>query len=185
MLTAIKPGVRVFEEPVPSPSFADAVDAHKAMVYSIAWHFLHDRVAAEELAQEVFLQLHRHWAAIQSAEHLLFWLRKTATHRAIDASRKRKAKAEVALDEAAEPTVFERVHDTLLSAYLNRMVGTLPEKARSAILLRYQEDMELNEIAKVLEMNVSTVKTHLARGLSLLREKVRHRLGVHPGTKAI
>jgi RNA polymerase sigma-70 factor (ECF subfamily) len=159
------------------PSFTHAIESHKAMVYSIAWHFLHDRLAAEELAQDVFLQLHRNWSAIQSPAHLLFWLRKIAAHRAIDAARKRKAKAEVALDDATEPTVLERVHDSLLSAYLNRMVGTLPEKPRSAILLRYQEDMEVDEIAKVLDMNVSTVKTHLARGLQLLRDKVHRRIG--------
>ncbi len=146
------------------------------MVYSIGWHFLRDRQAAEEMAQEVFLQLHQNWGSIQSPEHLLFWLRRTATHRAIDAGRKRKAKAEVMLEEADEPTMLERVHDTLLSSYLSRMVGTLPEKQRSAILLRYQEDMEVEEIARVLEMKASTVKTHIARGLEFLRGKVSRRL---------
>jgi RNA polymerase sigma-70 factor (ECF subfamily) len=82
----------------------------------------------------------------------------------------------VTLEEADEPTVLERLHDTLLSSYLNRMVGTLPDKQRSAILLRYQEDMEFDEIAKVLDSNVSTVKTHIARGLELLRGKVSRRL---------
>ncbi len=157
-------------------AFAEAVETHKAMVYSIGWHFLRDRQAAEEMAQEVFLQLHQNWGAIQSPEHLLFWLRRTATHRAIDAGRKRKAKAEVMLEEADEPTMLERVHDTLLSSYLSRMVGTLPEKQRSAILLRYQEDMEVEEIARVLEMKASTVKTHIARGLEFLRGKVSRRL---------
>jgi RNA polymerase sigma-70 factor (ECF subfamily) len=159
------------------PSFAFAVDTHKAMVYSIAWHFLHDRVVAEELAQDVFLQLHKSWAGIQSPAHLAFWLRKVATHRAIDAARKRKARAETSLEEADEPTVLERMHDSFLASYLNRMVGTLPEKQRSAILLRYQEEMEVEEIAKVLNMKASTVKTQISRGLELLRGKVSRRLG--------
>lgn len=176
MLTAITSLAKTAESEHHLPSFAAAVNTHKAMVYSIAWHFLHDRVAAEELAQDVFLQLHKNWSGMESPTHMLFWLRKAATHRAIDAARKRKAKAEIALDDADEPTVLERVHDTLLSSYLNRMVGTLPEKQRSAILLRYQEDMELDEISKVLDMNISTVKTHIARGLELLRGKVSSRL---------
>jgi RNA polymerase sigma-70 factor (ECF subfamily) len=159
------------------PSFAGAVDGHKAMVYSIGWHFLRDRFLAEEIAQDVFLQLHKNWAAIQSPDHLLFWLRRTATHRAIDAARKRRAKAETNLEESDEPTVLERVHDSLLSSYLSRMVGSLPEKQRAAILLRYQEDMEIDEISKVLDMNASTVKTHIARGLEMLRGKVGRRLG--------
>jgi RNA polymerase sigma-70 factor (ECF subfamily) len=147
------------------------------MVYSIAWHFLHNRHAAEELAQDVFLQLHLSWASIQSPEHLLFWLRRTATHRAIDAGRKRKGKAEIALEEADEPTMLERVHDTLISSYLNRIVGTLPDRQRSAILLRYQEDMNVEEIAQVLDLNISTVRTHIARGLAFLRDKINRRLG--------
>jgi RNA polymerase sigma-70 factor (ECF subfamily) len=45
------------------------------------------------------------------------------------------------------------------------------------IVLRYQEDMELEEIASVLSMNVSTVKTQISRALDLLRGKVSRRLG--------
>jgi RNA polymerase sigma factor (sigma-70 family) len=147
------------------------------MVYSIAWNFLHDRLAAEELAQDVFLQLHKNWLSIQSSQHLVFWLRRTAAHRAIDVARKRKARAEVSLEDSDEPTILERIHDSLLSSYLNRMVGALPEKQRIAIVLRYQEEMEVEEIAKVLDMNPNTVKTHLARGLEMLRGKVGRRLG--------
>jgi RNA polymerase sigma-70 factor (ECF subfamily) len=177
LITALKSRTATTETVSLLPNFATAVDTHKAMVYSIGWHFLHDRLAAEEIAQDVFLQLHKNWAAIQSPEHLLFWLRRTATHRAIDAARKRRAKAETSLEDSDEPTVLERVHDSLLSSYLNRMVGSLPEKQRAAILLRYQEDMEIDEISKVLDMNASTVKTHIARGLEMLRGKVSRRLG--------
>jgi RNA polymerase sigma-70 factor (ECF subfamily) len=57
------------------------------------------------------------------------------------------------------------------------MVASLPEKQRSVIVLRYQEEMELEEIAKVLSMNLSTVKTQISRALDLLRGKVSRRLG--------
>lgn len=177
MLTAITSSLKSTSAATALPTFSAAIDTHKAMVYSIAWHFLHDRAAAEELAQDVFLQLHESWSAIASSEHLLFWLRRTATHRAIDAARRRKAKPETSLEDSDEPTVLERVHDSLLSSYLNRMVGTLPEKHRAAILLRYQEDMDLDEIAKILDTNANTVKTHIARGLEMLRTKVSRRLG--------
>ncbi len=159
------------------PPFAAVVESNKAMVYSIAWQFLRDRVAADELAQDVFLQLHKNWAKIESPAHMVYWLRKVATHRAIDAARKRKAHAETSLEETDEPTVFERVHDSLLASYLRRIVASLPEKQRSVIVLRYQEEMELDEIAKVLDMNVSTVKSQISRALELLRGKVSKRLG--------
>ena len=141
MLTAISSTIKAETNERRMPTFHEAVEMHKAMVYSIGWHYLHDRHAAEEMAQEVFLQLHTSWAGIQSREHLLFWLRRTATHRAIDAGRKRRTKAEITLEEADEPTMLERVHDTLLSSYLNRMVGTLPDKQRSAIILGFYDVM--------------------------------------------
>jgi RNA polymerase sigma-70 factor (ECF subfamily) len=159
------------------PAFADVVDAHKAMVYSIAWHVLRDRLLAEELAQDVFLELHRNWASMKSPEHILFWLRKVATNRAIDFLRKRRLRAETSMEETGELTVLERVHDSFLASYLERMVASLPAKQRIAIVLRYQEDMELEEIAEVLRTKISTVKTQIFRGLELLRAKTAHRLG--------
>lgn len=157
-------------------AFADAVEANKAMVYSIGWHFLRDRATAEELAQDVFLELHRNWSSMQSARHVVFWLRKVASRRCVDIVRRRKQRSETSLDEMAEPTALERVQDSLLSSYLERIVASLPEKQRILIVLRYQEGMEPEEIARTLEMNVNTVKTQLSRALDLLRSKTERRL---------
>jgi RNA polymerase sigma-70 factor (ECF subfamily) len=178
LVTTVAGGVDSHERDAALPSFPEALDAHKAMVFSIGWHFLRDRVAAEELAQDVFLQLYRNWGAMKSPDHLVFWLRKVTSHRAIDLVRRRKIRPELSLEETAEPTVLERVQDSLLSSYLERMVASLPEKQRMAIVLRYQEDMDPNEIAEVLEMKVSSVKTLISRGLELLRAKTSRRLGV-------
>jgi RNA polymerase sigma-70 factor (ECF subfamily) len=178
LVTTVAGGVHSHESDAALPAFAEAVETHKAMVFSIGWHFLRDRVAAEELAQEVFLQLYRNWGAMKSPGHLVFWLRKVTSHRAIDLVRRRKIRPELSLEETAEPTVLERVQDSLLSSYLERMVASLPEKQRMAIVLRYQEDMDPAEIAEVLEMKVSSVKTLISRGLELLRAKTSGRLGV-------
>jgi RNA polymerase sigma factor (sigma-70 family) len=64
----------------------------------------------------------------------------------------------------------------MLKSYLERMVAALPEKQRIAIVLRYQEGLEPGEISKLLNMNVSTVKTHLTRALDLLRAKTAGKL---------
>src|SRR5262245_48357983 len=81
-------------------AFEALVREHQAMVYSIARHYLHDRALAEELAQEVFLQLHRNIKSIESPAHLVFWLRKVASHRAIDQSRRLRLRPRVGLDSA-------------------------------------------------------------------------------------
>ncbi|MBV9293973.1 MAG: sigma-70 family RNA polymerase sigma factor [Acidobacteriaceae bacterium] len=165
------------------PTFVEMLETHKSMVYSIAWHFLRDRSLAEELAQDVFLELHRNWASLKSRQHILFWLRKVITHRAIDFARKRKVRPEISLEQTGEPSVSESGHDSLLSSYLERMVASLPEKQRMAIVLRYQEGMELEEIAQVLGMKTATVKTQIFRALDLLRSKTAQRLGKGQGAK--
>jgi RNA polymerase sigma-70 factor, ECF subfamily len=167
----------VAEQMAALPTFAEAVDAYKAMVYSIAWHILGDRPLAEELAQDVFLELHRSWSSMKSSSHMLHWLRRVTTHRAIDCVRKRRLRAETSIEETWEPRVLERLHDALLSSYLERMVASLPEKQRAVIVLRYQEGLEIEEIAGMLGTKASTVKTQIFRALELLRAKTARCLG--------
>jgi RNA polymerase sigma-70 factor (ECF subfamily) len=158
------------------PAFTQALETHKAMVYSILWHFLRDRSLADEVAQDVFFELHRSWNSMKSPAHLVSWLRRVTTHRAIDQVRKRRSRPETTLTESGEPTVFEQVHDSFLSCYLERMVASLPAQQRMMIILRYQEEMEIDEIAAALDMKAGTVKTQIGRALDLLRAKTLHRL---------
>ncbi len=156
--------------------FADLVRRHQAMVFSVAWNFLRDRAAAEELAQEVFLQLYQALPQLSSADHVTHWLRRAAVHRAIDFARKRKLRAHVSLEDAPEPAVRPSQGDPMLKRTLAKLVASLPEKPRMVVLLRYQEDMDPSDIAGLLDMPVRTVKSQLQRSLALLREKM-NRLG--------
>jgi RNA polymerase sigma-70 factor (ECF subfamily) len=155
--------------------FTELVRTHQSMVFSMAWHFLHDRAVAEEVAQDVFLSLHKHLGELQSAEHATFWLRKVAAQRAIDEARKRQRRPQVALERIAEPSVGGEPGDPLLGGVLRRLIATLAEGPRMVMVLRYQEDMDPSEIAKMLDMPVGTVKSHLQRSLALLREKLERR----------
>lgn len=155
--------------------FADLVREHQSMVFSVCWHFLHDRDQAEDVAQEVFLGLHRNLESIQSAAHAGHWLRKVAVQRAIDAGRRRSRRPQVALADVAEPAAETVVRDPMLGETLRRLIATLPEAPRMVMVLRYQEDLDPAEIGQVLEMPVATVKSHLQRSLALLREKLARR----------
>lgn len=159
-------------------AFADLVRAHQAMVYSLALRFLRDRAWAEDLAQEVFIHLYQNLAAIESAAHLKFWLRKVTSHRCIDHARKHKLQAgRVSLEDAPEPAAVSHQADALMTGTLRRLVATLPATPRLVITLRYQEDLDPTEIAELLEMPLNTVKSHLRRSLAILREKVSRSLG--------
>src|SRR6267154_137114 len=149
--------------------FESLVHRHQAMVFSIAVHFLRDRSAAEELAQDVFLQLHRHLGAMQSADHVTFWLRRVTAHRCIDYTRRRRFRF-LSLEKVPEPAADTAAADPLMSRLLRGLVAELPGPARMAVVLRYQEDLTPEEIARVLDRPVATVKSQLQRALKALRK---------------
>jgi RNA polymerase sigma-70 factor, ECF subfamily len=156
--------------------FADLVRRHRSMVFSIALHFLADRSAAEELAQDVFLQLHANLPTLKSEDHVTFWLRKVTAHRCIDYKRRRTL-PQVSLEEVAEPSAPAPARDPIFERKLRQVMASLPEKARLIMILRYQEDLGPEDIAEVLSIPVATVKSHLQRSLALLREKVLRSIG--------
>jgi RNA polymerase sigma-70 factor (ECF subfamily) len=166
---------------IPAPAvgpadFADLVRREQSMVFSIALHFLRDREAAEEVAQDVFLQLHRTLGSLQSPAHVTNWLRRVTGHRCIDYSRRHK-RPPVSLDDVPELRSDGPRRDPILSRRLQALVATLPEKARLVVILRYQEDLTPTEIADALEMPLATVKSHLQRSLAALRERIPAALG--------
>ncbi|MEO6724746.1 MAG: sigma-70 family RNA polymerase sigma factor [Blastocatellia bacterium] len=161
-------------------AFAELVREHQAMVYSLARYFLRDAAIAEDMAQEVFIHLYQHLASIESPAHLKFWLRKVTGHRCIDYARRQKSqavKSSVSLDDAPEPVSLFEMPDSMMRSTIRRFVSTLPEKPRLVVTLRYQEDLDPTEIARILEMPLNTVKSHLRRSLAILREKVVRNLG--------
>lgn len=158
-----------------TPDFAEIVREHQAMVYSLALHALRDPAAAEDITQDVFFALHQNLGRLEGPSHIRHWLARVTSHRCIDEIRKRGYRRGPALEEVPEPGSAGGDQDPLLLARLRQTVAALPARARLMILLRYQEEMELAEIARVLDMPVQTVKSRLHRALGLLREKMGRR----------
>ncbi len=146
------------------------------MVFSVALRFLRNREVAEELAQDVFLQCYRQLDRLESAEHACSWLRRAICHRAIDELRKQRYRPAIGLEGIPEPASSGAMPDMLLRDRLREMVECLPEKARMVVVLRYQEDLVPTEIAEMLDMPVSTVKSHLHRSLALLRGRLEKKV---------
>jgi RNA polymerase sigma-70 factor (ECF subfamily) len=157
--------------------FEQLVDEHQSMVFSLALRMTGDRGLAEEIAQDVFLEMDRNMSKLESANHACFWLRRVAMSRSADALRRRKVRG---MDLWVE---MEDVHGTAyeersspLSTRLEQLLSTMPEPQRAALILRYQEDLTPEEIARTLQAPVATVKSHLQRGLKLLRAKAQSHL---------
>ena len=164
LLTSARAGDRV--------AFASLVRLHQSSVYSIGYRMLGRRDAAEDLAQDVFLQLYRKLDSIETLEHLGFWLRRVAANLAIDRLRSSAWSTPSLHDDVPEPAAPESDDDPLMTRALAGLLGELAPAARAVMVLRYQEDRDVAEIADALAMPVNTVKSHIKRSLTALRGKM-------------
>ena len=166
-----------YENKMTNSDFEALVRKHQAMVYSIAFHFFRNSGIAEEVAQDVFLQLYEDRDAVTSDSHIVSWLRKTAAHRCIDLLRHRKVQGEIQVDELPDTAGTSTEADPLMKERLWRLIGSLPEKQRMIVILRYGEDMDVDEIARTMQIPVRTVWSHLQRSIALLRDKASQSSG--------
>ncbi len=153
-------------------AFESLVRMYQSSVFSIGYRMLNRRDAAEDLAQDVFLQLFRRLDSIESLEHCGYWLRRVAANLAIDWLRRAAHSTTQPLEAGAEVPAQQAEEDPLLNRELDRMLGELTPAARAVMVLRYQEDCDVAEIATALDMPVNTVKSHIKRSLTALRGKV-------------
>jgi RNA polymerase sigma-70 factor, ECF subfamily len=161
----------------PLPDFERLFDEHQSMVFSLALRMTGDRGLAEEIAQDVFVELDRNIAKIESPRHAIYWLRRVTMSRSTDALRRRRARGGgqwVEIDESHGAQEIGR--GSPLGGRVEALLATLPEAQRAAIILRYQEDLTPEEIAATLGAPLATVKSHLQRGLKLLRAKAENQL---------
>jgi RNA polymerase sigma-70 factor (ECF subfamily) len=153
-------------------SFRAIVDRHKAMVFGIGMHCFQNPSVAEDLAQDVFVELFRRLRSIESDAHLKNWLRQAMTRKCIDHARWNRTNRHSSLADVAEPATGPDASDPFLRDYLRERIRILPARRRIILILRFQEGMELEEIARALGMPVNTVKSSLNRALSVLRRRL-------------
>lgn len=140
-----------------------------------------NREAAEDLFQETWIRVLEKGHQYNARWRFGTWLFTIARHLAVDHLRRRHRHGLEALlepDSAAEPreleaadtaTPFDRVLEGEEAARLGAALGRLPPTYREVLVLRFQEDLELNEIAEIVGSPLSTVKSRLYRGLEALR----------------
>jgi len=156
-------------------AFRRLVEAYQARVYSSALRLTGQRADAEELAQDVFVQMHASLWRIGDIGHLEKWLLRAIYHRSIDRLRQRERQGQSlpleVLGESPEGQLPDSGADPLAASRLYQLLLQLTADARAVMLLRYQDDLDPVDIAAVLDMPVNTVKSHLRRSLQWLREQ--------------
>lgn len=136
---------------------------------------------AFDCAQEAFLAAYRNLWRYSSAHTFRAWIYAIARNKAIDHIRKRKKEVPLTLDEGIvdhQPGPEEMWLAQERSNDVRAILEELPEHYKQALYLRYQQELTYEEISVVLNIPVSSVKTHLHRGKEKLRQ-IMERRGIH------
>ncbi|PWW20010.1 RNA polymerase sigma (SigW) subunit [Cytobacillus oceanisediminis] len=168
-------------------AYADVVEIYKDKVFQICYRMLGNRHEAEDIAQEAFLRAYVNISSFNIELKFSTWLYRIATNLCIDRIRKKKPDyyldAEVAgtdglnmYSQIASDTRLpeDDVESLELQETIQREISKLPEKYRSVIVLKYIEELSLNEISETLDLPLGTVKTRIHRGREALRNQLRY-----------
>ncbi|SFF23736.1 RNA polymerase sigma-70 factor, ECF subfamily [Paenibacillus algorifonticola] len=170
-------------------AFAELVGLYQDKLFHMAYRMLSNRQEAEDVVQEAFMRVYRNLERYDETLKFSTWIYRIATNLCIDKLRKRKPV--YSLD--AESTDHEGLDgysmipsdnrtpesETLLSEtqrIIHQAIDSLPPKYKTVMMLRYIEDLSLQEISEVMDIPVTTIKTRVHRGREFLRKKLEYKL---------
>lgn len=150
-------------------------DRYSSIVYSVALRVLGDTGAAEDVLQDVFMQLWRNPGAFDASRgNLGAWLAVITRNRSIDALRKRRPETDfenVVL--SVEPDLATDADRSRAAAKVRSALAAMPEGQRTALELAYFQGLTHTEIAAKTGEPLGTVKTRIRAGLLALRKAFR------------
>jgi RNA polymerase sigma-70 factor (ECF subfamily) len=154
-------------------AFRELVERYKDLVFGVIARSSVDRSRVEDLAQEVFLKIHRGLPYFRGEAKLTTWIFRIVLNLLSEESQKRRASREVTLDPelpAHEPRTHDRsTSDLELRDRLEKAMTRLPANYRLLIAGHYLNGVKYEDLAEALDMPIGTVKTHLHRAKKQLR----------------
>jgi RNA polymerase sigma-70 factor (ECF subfamily) len=167
-----------------SESFNQLVLRWERSIYALAYRTLGRDEDARDVCQETFLRAYRGLHAFKGQAKFSSWLYRIALNLCRDAMRRERRAPLVAVPEGIDPTelaaqqpsLAPSVEDLVAQAELGRHVAAvmrrLPEDQRTAILLKEYHGLTFQEIAEVTGCPLSTAKTRVYQGLTVLRREL-------------
>lgn len=140
------------------------IENYSNMIYKLALARTGNKQDSEDIFQEVFLKLSKNLPDFKNKEHEKAWLIRVTINCTKNLFKYNKIRQALPLDENL---VLEQEEKEVLHEVFN-----LPQKYRTVIHLYYYEKYSIKEISQMLNQNENTVKTHLSRARSILKEKI-------------
>jgi|GEM_PF-1984305 len=154
-------------------AFRELVQAHGAMVHATALRVTRDAAAAQDVAQETFLELARKASGI--TQSVAAWLHRVSWNRACDAVRRESTRKRV---EEAMAEMWHTDREATwpdIEPHVDASLNELPNELREVLVLYFLEGRTQAEVARHLGRNQATVSRAIERGISSMREALRSR----------
>jgi RNA polymerase sigma-70 factor (ECF subfamily) len=155
----------------PAPAFELLVDRYQQKVFRLAYSIMRDSALAEDVTQDVFVKMWQVLPEYDGRASPSTWLYAIARNMVLSALRAAVHRRTASLDPSYEvpaPSV-----DTVAKLETEQLVGRLPEAEHEVVRLFYLQDRNIDEMARMLDMPVGTVKSHLHRARRRLAEWTR------------
>ena len=156
-------------------AFEQLVRKYERPVLSTIYRYVGDRVAAEDVAQEVFLKVWRRAKSFKGRSSFSTWLYRVVVNQSLNFRRKRARAKNVPLDEAvaaAGPRLDERLDGARKAAAVRAAVDELPPRQRMALILCRFEGRSYREVAEIMRTSTSSVESSLFRARRALKKKL-------------
>lgn len=164
--------------------FRKVVQEHQARVYSTCYRFLRSREDAQDVSQEVFIQVYTSLDDFRGDSQLSTWIYRIAVTRSLDLIRKQNRKRRLGsvksilsigsdegeVDVPGESTPEGDLLDSERNRILSWAVAKLPENQRVAITLTHYEEYSNQEVADIMDTSVSAIEGLLHRGRKKLKK---------------
>ena len=165
--------------------FEELVRRYMKPIFNFAYRMIGNYAEADDVAQDVFVQVYRSLPTIRADLPFKPWLYTVARNRCLDVLKRKRPltfsaiedseRGEGVLDRIADPDplpdeMFERAD---LQRVLHEAIEKLPEKYRTVVILRYASGLTFAEIGEALALSENTVKTHFQRAKAALRANLK------------
>ncbi len=153
-------------------AFGKLVEALSGLTFNIAWRMTGHRADAEDMSQEVFLRLHRHFARYDPRLPFLPWFRRLTSNACLNWCRTHRSRRPASLGET-DPAAPDSAPSPEASRELREAIQLLPEEQRLALAHFYFENLSVAEIADAMEAPTGTIKTWLYRAREALKSRLQ------------
>jgi RNA polymerase sigma-70 factor (ECF subfamily) len=156
-----------------SQAFELLLRLHHRAVYGMAYRFMNDHGAADDVVQDSFVKAFHAIGSFRGDSSFKSWLLRIAMNTAKNALRARGRKESVDIDEleiGSEHTDFRKLEQLQTAELLKTCVEKLPLRQRQALELRIYEDMSFQEVADVMECPFDTAKANFRHALLNLKK---------------